>query len=301
MQARTIHSTINNKGITMSHTYFIPSPATDRNTSKRIAAAYAAAGIAAPTTFASALKRHLLTVLDVQQAAAGIAAEAYTTDPDTDVTEFWDNAVDQVIRAQGADALKHALSSSLEVQERGSAARQVTRALADLAPYAARQAKALTTAAKALPAGPLALDPEANLTANTGQHLTAARQALSALALVASVPDTAARHVGTLGYYAHVISLVDPGKPAEEITNALGTSLNTGKLDNTLAVRKLALDAKVNPDLTLVDVARGTYPGVTLDPATTPADLTDRATRALTAFKRRTATENEQSKLIAMR
>ena len=285
----------------MTNYYFNPAPAHDRNVSQRISKAYAAAGITPPSSFATALKRHLLTVPDVKQAAASIAAEAYSTEADTDVTEFWDSAVDQVIRAQGADALKHALSSSLEAQERGSAGRQVARALQDLAPHAKRQSAALVKAAKALPAGPLALDPEANLTADTGQQLTTARQALQALALHASIPDTAARYVGTLGYNAHVISLVDPGNPAEEVVNGLGTALNTSKLDNTLAIRKLAQDVKANPDLALVDVARGTYPGVTLDPATTPADIADRATRALVAFTRRTASEKEQSKLIAMR
>lgn len=285
----------------MTNNYFTPTPANDRNVSTRLAAAYTAAGITPPSSFATALKRHLLTVPDVKQAAASIAAEAYSAEADTDVHEFWDSAVDQVIRAQGADALKHALTSSLEAQERGSASRQVTRALQDLAPHAKRQSAALVKAAKALPAGAAALDPEANLTADTGQQLTTARKALQALALHASIPDTAGRYVGTLGYYSHVISLVDPGNPTEEITNALGTSLNTSKLDNTLAVRKLAQDVKANPDLALVDVARGTYPGVTLAPATTPATITDRATRARTAFTRRTATEHEQSKLIAMR
>ncbi|MGP9581420.1 hypothetical protein [Brachybacterium sp. AOP35-5H-19] len=281
--------------------YFQPTVANDRNTSKRLAAAYAAAGIAAPSSFATALKRHLLTVPDVKQAAAGIASEAYTADPDTDVHEFWDSAVDQVIRAQGADALKTALASALDVQERASGTRQTARALADLKPWAERQCKALTTAAKALPAGAAALDPEAVLAADAGAALTTTRQALASLALVASIPDTAARHVGTLGYYSHVMALVDPGNPTEEVVNGLGTTINEGKLDNTLAVRKLALDAKANPDLALVDVARGTYPGVTLDPATTPATITDRATRARTAFTRRTATENEQRHVIAMR
>lgn len=281
--------------------YFTPTPAHDRNVSTRIATAYTAAGITPPSSFATALKRHLLTVPDVKREAATIAAEAYTADPDTDVHEFWDNAVDQVIRAQGADALKAALTSALESQERASGARQIARALADLAPYAKRQTAALIKAAKALPAGAAALDPEANLTADTGQHLTTARQALAALSLVASVPDTATRHVGKLGYYSHIMSLADPGKPAEEVTNGFSKTLNTSKLDNTLALRKLAQDVKTNPDLALVDVARGAYSGVTLDPAADHVTIADRATRAGTAFTRRTASENEQSKLIAMR
>ena len=284
----------------MTNTYFNPAPAHDRNVSQRISKAYAAAGIKAPSSFATALKRHLLTVPDVKREAATIAAEAYTAEADTDVHEFWDNAVDQVIRAQGADALKAALTSALDVQERASGTRQIARALQDLAPYAARQAKALKTAAGKLPAGPLALDPEANLTADTGQHLTTARQALAALALVASVPDTAARHVGTLGYYAHVVSLVDPGKPAQEVATVFGKTMNAAKLDTTLAIRKLAQDVKTNPDLALVDVARGTYPGVTLTPADSPATITDRAARARNAFTTRQPTPSEES-LIHMR
>ena len=285
----------------MTNTYFNPAPAHSRNVSTRIAAAYQAAGITAPSSFATALKRHLLTVPDVKQAAASIAAEAYDTAPDTDVTEFWDSAVDQVIRAQGADALKAALTSALDVQECASGTRQIARALQDLAPYAARQAKALKTAAGKLPAGPAALDPEAVLAADAGAALTTARQALAALALVASVPDTAARHVGSLGYYAHVMALVDPGKPTEEVVNGLGSTVNGKQLDTTLAIRKLDQDVKTNPDLALVDVARGAYPGVTLAPADSPATITDRATRARDAFTRRTANEAEQRHLVAMR
>lgn len=285
----------------MTNAYFQPTIANERNTSTRLAAAYTAAGIKAPSSFATALKRHLLTVPDVKREAATIASEAYTSIPDTDVHEFWDNAVDQVIRAQGADALKTALASALDAQERASGARQISRALADLKPWAERQCKALTTAAKALPAGAAALDPEAVLAADAGKHLTTTRAALQALALVASIPDTAARHVSTLGYYAHIISLVDPGKPVQEVATVFGKTMNAAKLDTTHALRKLAQDVKTNPDLALVDVARGAYPDVTLAPATTPADIADRATRARTAFTRRTATEHEQSKLIAMR
>ena len=143
----------------------------------------------------------------MKREAATIASEAYTSIPDTDVHEFWDNAVDQVIRAQGADALKTALASALDAQERASGARQISRALADLKPWAERQCKALTTAAKALPAGAAALDPEAVLVADAGSTPHHHRRRSTGPGLVASIPDTAARHVGTLGYYAHIISL----------------------------------------------------------------------------------------------
>lgn len=280
--------------------YFNPAPVHERNVSQRISKAYTAAGITPPSSFATALKRHLLTVPDVKREAATIASEAYTADPDTDVHEFWDNAVDQVIRAQGADALKTALASALDVQERASGARQTARALADLHAYAARQCKALTTAAKALPAGAAALDPEAVLAADAGAALTTTRQALASLALVASVPDTAARYVGSLGYYAHVVSLVDPGKPVQEVATVFGKTMNAAKLDTTHALRKLAQDVKTNPDLALVDVARGAYLDVALAPATDPATITDRATRARDAFTTRQPTPSEES-LIHMR
>ena len=284
----------------MTNNYFNLTPAHDRNVSNRLAAAYTAAGITPPSSFATALKRHLLTVPDVKREAATIAAEAYTAEADTDVHEFWDNAVDQVIRAQGADALKNALSSALDVQERASGARQISRALADLKPWAERQCKALTTAAKALPAGAAALDPEAVLAADAGKHLTAARDALRNLALVASIPDTAARHFGTLGYYSHVMALADPGKPVQEVATVFGKTMNAAKLDTTHALRNLARDVKANIDLALVDVARGTYPGVTLTPADSPATITDRAARARDAFTTRQPTPSEES-LIHMR
>lgn len=284
----------------MTNAYFQPTVANDRNTSKRIAAAYAAAGIAAPTAFSAAVKAHVRTIPGADQEAASIAAEAFQLPADTDLADWWTGATDRMIRAQGSDALKHALTSSLEAQERGSASRQVTRALEDLEAYTARQMKALTAAAVKLPAGTSALDPEAVLAADAGAALVSARQALASLALVASVPDTAARHVGSLGYYAHVVSLVDPGKPVQEVATVFGKTMNAAKLDTTHALRKLAQDVKTNPDLALVDVARGAYPDVTLAPATDPATITDRATRARDAFTTRQPTPSEES-LIHMR
>lgn len=127
----------------MNTQHFSPQPAHDRNVTARIQAAYAAAAIPAPTTFVPKLKRFLLTVPGIQQAAAGIAADAYSTAPDTDPATFWDNAVSQVIRAQGADALKHALTSNLDTQERASGTEQTARALTDLQPWITRQTTAL--------------------------------------------------------------------------------------------------------------------------------------------------------------
>lgn len=284
----------------MNTQHFSPQPAHDRNVTARIQAAYAAAGIPAPTTFVPKLKRFLLTVPDLQQAAAGIAAEAYSAAPDADPATFWESAVDQVIRAQGADALKHALTSTLDTQERASGTEQTARALTDLGPWIKRQTTALVKAAKALPAGPLALDPEANLTANTGQHLTTARAALASLALYAALVDTTA-HVKSIGQAHRVLGLIDPGNPTIEAVTTLGTTLNDGKLDTTRALRRIDKDIRTDADLTLVGIARGDYPGVTLAPATTPADVADRAARARDAFIQRTATEREQNQLIAMR
>ena len=279
--------------------YFTPAPAHDRNVSTRLAAAYTAAGITAPSSFATALKRHLLTVPDVKREAASIAAEAYNAAPDTDVHEFWDNAIDQVIRAQGADTLKTALTSALDVQERSSGARQIERGMADLKPFADRHAAALVKAAKALPAGATALDPETVLAHDAGKALTTARDALRNLALWASVPDTA-RHVNALGDLHRVLALADPGKPVQEVATVFGKTMNAAKLDTTHALRNLARDVKANIDLALVSVARGDYPGVTLAPADSPATITDRAQRARDAFTTRQPTPSEES-LIHMR
>lgn len=286
----------------MSNTiqHFAPQPAHSRNTTARVQAAYTAAGITAPTSFVAKLKRHLLTVPDIQQAAAGIAVDAYNTAPDTDPATFWDSAVDQVIRAQGADALKHALTSSLDTQERASGAEQTARALTDLGPWADRQCKALVKAAKALPTGAGALDPEAVLAHDAGAALTTARQTLAALALYAALVDTTP-HAKSIGQAHRVLSLADPGKPTIEAVNTLGTTLNDGKLETTRALRRIDKDIRTDADLTLVGIARGDYPGVTLAPAASPADVADRASRARDAFIQRTASEREQNQLIAMR
>lgn len=289
------------KRITMSHTtYFQPTVHTARNYSQRTTALYAAAGMTAPASFHQALRRHLATLPGVQQVASTVASDAYTADADADVTEFWDDAVDQLMRAQGADTLKAALGTALATEEAASGHRALDRALADTHAWATRQAQALVKAAKALPAGPAAMDPESNLAADTGQQLTAARNALASLALVASLGDPA-KHVSTLGDLARVLPLIDPGNPAEEKVTNLGRTVNGTKLDTTLAIRKLAQDVKTSPDLALVGVARGDYRGVALSPADTLAVIGERASIAAVAFKRATVDESTANHLVAMR
>jgi len=279
--------------------YFQPTVAHDRNVTARIKAVYAAAGQDAPTSFVHTLKQHLRTVPDMRQAAASIAAEAYTTAPGTDPAQFWADAVDQIIRAQGADALKHALTESLAAQERASAARQIDRAMTDLKPWADRHAAALVTAVKPLPAGDTALAPEAVLAADAGKHLTAARTALQALALYASIPDTA-RHQQSAQQAHRLLPIIDPGKPQTEVRSVFGKTFNSDKMDNTRAVRNIDRDVRRDMDLTLIRAARGDYPGVTLAPAESSTDITDRAARARDAFITRQPTPSEES-LIHMR
>lgn len=285
----------------MSHTtYFQPTVHTARNYSQRTTALYAAAGMTAPASFHQALRRHLATLPGVQQVASSVASDAYRANADADVHEFWDDAVDQLIRAQGADTLKAALGTALATEEAASGHRALDRALADTHAWATRQAQALVKASRALPAGPAALDPEAVLAADAGKALVSARSALSALALVASLGDPA-KHVSALGALARVLPLIDPGNPAEEKVSTLGRTVNGTKLDTTLALRRLAQDVKANPDLALVGVARGDYRGVTLSPAESLAVTTERASIAGIAFTRKTVDEATANHLIAMR
>ena len=281
--------------------YFTLTPATDRNVTARVTAAYAAAGIAAPTTFVPALKRYMAQQPAAQQVAATLAHDAYRADPDTDPADWWATARQQMIDAQASDALRAALVQSLTTEERASGTRQTERALTDLHPWAQRHAQALVKAAKALPAGPAALDPEAVLAHDAGKALTSARSALSALALLASLGDPA-RHVGTIGDLARILPLVKiEGTVTEMNTPFNSNALNASQLDVTHAVRRLAQDVRRDPDLALVGVARGDYPGVTLSPADTLAVIGERARTAAVAFTRKTASEAEQRHLIAMR
>lgn len=281
--------------------HFTLTPATDRNVTARITAAYTAAGITAPTTFVPALKRYMAQQPDAQQVAATLAHEAYSADPDTDPADWWATARQQMIDAQASDALRAALVQSLATEERASGTRQITRALTDTHAWANRQAQALVKASKALPTGPRALDPEAVLAADAGKHLTTARNALATLALVASLGDPA-KHVRTLGDLARVLPVVAiEGAVTEKVAPLSNAALNASQLDVTHAVRRLARDVKADPDLALVGVARGDYPGVTLSPADSLAAIGERAKTAAIAFARRTASEAEQRHLIAMR
>ena len=284
----------------MSHTqYFSPTPAHSRNVVARVHTAYTASGGTPPTSFVDELKAHLRTVPSAQQVAADIGTRAYRADAGEDVAKFWKAGVREMTEAMAADHLRDQITQRLEVEQRSQGNRIIARAVKDLHPWAVRAAEDLATAAKDLPADK-PTDPESVLAHDAGAALTTARRALSTLALWASVPDTVA-HVQSAQQLARILPVLDPGKVTVEARTSLGRTVNGNSLEATNSLRRLERDVRTDTDRALIGLARSEYPGLTLEPVTTLADVKDRARTVRDAFTSRTVDESTANHLVAMR
>ncbi|MDN4611477.1 hypothetical protein [Arthrobacter burdickii] len=231
---------------------------------------------------------------DVNVLAARLAHEAITTDQNP--SEWYASALGQIRDAQAKELLANAFNRSFSAAVAQSLPQYLEEASADLTPTLDKVIRKLTTAAGKLPAGKLALDPEANLQNNTGTPLIEARNALTQLATAASIYQaTKPSDVPvTLNRIPAVVDL--PTAIREQIRASVGvdiTVLNKTELAGTYAIRRLAQDAKDDIDLALVDVARGAYEGVTLKLAT-PEELGERRANATAAYKRETVREGSR-------
>lgn len=198
--------------------------------------------------------------------------------------------------AQAQEALTAAFNRNYGDAVARALPRYLEEATTDLGPAVDKVIRKFTTAAGKLPAGKLALDPEANLRNNTGAALIEARNALTQLATAASIFQ-ATRPGDVPAALNRILAVVDlPVAVPEQIRASVGidiTVLNKSNLAGTYAIRRLAEDAKFEMDLALIDVARGEYDAATLRLAT-PEELGQRRTTAITAYKRETVREGSR-------
>lgn len=251
-----------------------------------IADAYNVAGVTPPTR-ALDIKRLINDESrNVFQTAANLANEALLTNEDPEV--WYQDAVEQIKEAQAREALAAAFNRSYSDAVTRALPRYLEDAAKDLTPAADRAVKQLVTAAKELPAGPDALDPEAVISHDAGSALSKARTSLAILGRFASVYQASSPGdvPPALNHLLPILNLPEAVK--EQVAKSFGETiktLNEGKLAGTRAIRKLATDAKHDVDLALVNVARGTYPGITLKLAT-PDEYTKRRATATAAHQR---------------
>jgi hypothetical protein len=273
----------------------------ERNQLARITEACEAAGIKPPTRALELKATIEAGGQDVNQTAAALALEALTND--VDPAKWYGEALDAIRDAQARQTLAQAFGSVYSQSVARALPTWLSAAAAELAPYAAKAAKALTDAAKHLPAGDAALDAEANLEADTGQHLTAARAALAKLATLAGIypqptPGNALPEWVALLPVVGITS--DVAVEKVEANLAANTVVrNPEALATTYAIRDAAREARERgADLALVNIARGSRHGLTIAFAT-PEQHLDRRRLTEQAYKRETVRTIQPTSTIA--
>lgn len=256
-----------------------------------IADTYKAFGLAAPTRALDIKQLVNAEGQNVTATAHRLTLEALTTTTDPD--EWYADALDQIREAQARETLATAFNRNFNDAVTRCLPTYLADAVDDITPAVEKTIKRLTAAAKKLPQGKQALEAEANLTNDSGAALQEARTVLALLGQAASIYQvtTPGETPVALNALLPIISL--PNATVEQIRSSYGedvTVLNKAALTATYTIRKLAIDAKDNTDLALVNIARGNYEGVTLSLAT-PQQARERKSNATTAHQRQTIHE----------
>ncbi|SMX80652.1 hypothetical protein BSP109_01633 [Brevibacterium sp. Mu109] len=252
---------------------------------KSIAAAYQAAGKTMPDT-AGRVRELIVDTENVNEVASRLAREAYEAD---DPDSFFAAAIREVNEARAATELKDAYVRSANAAAQARLGRDINEAVKETSPTFNRTAKALATAARKLdPIEPL--EAETAVALDAGEALTAARQALKQLGVFASIH----RHFpNALDQRAlrDLLPIIDiPTPTVEEVFRTVGAvaqTANEDELRDTRMLRQLHENLKRDADSTLISIARGDYPGVSLHLADVE-EHKERLEKASSAFQRRT-------------
>jgi hypothetical protein len=281
-------------------TYFERQPTHEHNQLRRIEDGYALAGLKPPTRASDVRAIVEAGAQSVHATAVKLSREAMLSDQDPQ--EWYEDALAQIAEAQRREALAAAFAANLSAAVRNALPRLAGDAVAVLAPHAAKAAKALAAAAKALPAGDNALSPEAVIAADAGTALTTARKALADLGVYASMFTSAPVQNVHEPALVDALPILDlPTAEVEQIRQSLGenvVTLNEDRLTGTRTIRALAKALKQDTDLALIDVARGAYPGVTIALAT-PEEHRARRAAVATAYQRRTVANTDGQMVVA--
>lgn len=252
---------------------------------KSIAAAYRAAGKTMPD--AGERIRELITgAPNVTETANRLAREACEAD---DPDSFYAAAIRAINEARAATELKETFIRSANAAAQSRLTRDINEAVKETSPAFNRTAKALAAAARKLD-HVQPLEAETAVALDAGEALTAARAALKQLGVFASVHS---HRPNALDQRAlrDVLPIIDiPTPTVEEVYRTVGTvaqTANEDELRDTRMIRRLHENLRVDADSTLISIARGDYPGVSLNLATTD-EHKERLEKASSAFQRRT-------------
>lgn len=254
---------------TTAHTKFFDRPATNERTQlTAISRAYEAYGLTAPTRALDIKKTVDAGGSNVHAVSDALARDAFLSDQDPD--EWYADALEQIREAVAREALAKAFGANYEQNLRPALPKLLAEAAGDLEKHVAKTVKSFVTAAKHLPDGPAALDPEANLASNTGDRLYTARGDLARLGTVAGIYPTIINDptITSTGIKAILPIVEFPPATVEQVQPshaAEPTTLNGHELAGTRTIRKIADDLhKQGIDLVLVSIAQGAYEGASI-------------------------------------
>lgn len=261
--------------------------------------AYLQAGLKPPTR-AGEIEAALYAEPALDDVAVALAREALTDRPDP--ADWLADALTRVHRAQAAAALRDAMASCTRAVQDEQIPSLITAAAKDLTPAVAKVAASLTKAAKALPADPFDLDAVVEMDAT--KEMKAAQNALAALGVFAGVHEVGSPRGSYTPALAQLLPIVElPAAVVEVVARGYvgdAPTVNGPELAGTRAIRRLDQTASEhNVDRALVEVARGGYPGCSIQLADW-AGLAERRDNASRAFVRQRSTEENPRRRVAV-
>lgn len=281
-------------------TYFARQSTNPHNQLRVIEDAYRLFKIEAPTRALDIKNIVEAGAQSVTGTATRLARQAFTdgTDPEA----WYADALEQIKEAQAREALAKAFAGSYSQNLQAALPEFLADAAEALAPHVEKVARKLSTAAANLPAGSLALDPEANLTNDSGAALQEARQALQQLALVASIYQQGAPVGNASPALMALIPIVAfPRVEVEVIADSLGEDvsvLNADACAGTYTVRGIGKAARDSLDLTIIDIARGEHGEASISLASA-TEYRERRAAAARAYQRSSTTTTPSIRVLS--
>lgn len=267
--------------------YYAPQTITHLDARARIDAAYRHAGLT-PPSIVDDIDALLTTEPTPSDLALEYAHDAL--DGTRKPAELVAEAIERITRAQAVELFAATYRNTVEAVavERIDGTRDT--AITDLRPMFDKTVKHLTTAAVKL-TGPAPLDRDAAFTADTTREVKAAAAALADLAELTILPVTI--HPEVAGPVTSLLRIVNvPDVTVEQYGLTAMQAHKPIPDDDTptrAQVREFHRAARDDADTTLVRVARGDWPALTLNMADT-TELRRRITATVDALRRRRIT-----------
>jgi len=242
-------------------TYFKPTTITRMNARAAVDDAYRAAGMT-PPTIVDALDQAIAAEPSPYELAVEYANRALdgTNDPDTLIEE----ATERITRAQALEQFRDVYARTVEQLAYERIGDTRAQAAADLAPALTKLAKQLAKHATQLdPEHPLDKDRAFETDAST--HWRAATDALAHLSAFVFAEAHSDRINPLVARSLQIVNIPDVAPERYAVTGmGVHTRIPDEHTPRRWAIRKVLDGLRSNPDETLVLIARGTWPEISL-------------------------------------